>query len=601
MTSSALACGERAPIRFDRKKYFAVQSQAEIEEFLSLFHRYAYIYKPVSGGSWLSADDRWQLTDSEILKAIALAHPKYLLGSRSGTTSRVGIIDIDAGSPYHNKEKLHALIEVLTNAGLTEPALYRSSHSGGWHIYLFFEQSVPSRELQVLLEQLLRAAGFSVQKGKLEVFPNRAQNSVGYGIRLPLQSGFAWLDSQTLDIECQREGLSSSEALQRYMSDLRNFSNAPDQYEQFKRTVKEQKEAFAQIDEQLERALTAMPRAREAASELALAAVVRVFKTPPPGIDCEIWWRGRCYLESGLTGPNQRADALFCLGHYLFYGDPEHQIEPLGYGFEEERRHAIESILALKNNGHSRDLNRGRADAIAQVGRAAHWRPEHRRSSTDAPRYRKGVPIAWLRHNGNLKADTAQRIKSALDEFVAAAKPFTVKELLERAKVKSLETLYAHKALWHQIYEHLKGLPPGITDKYNAVVGAAAPQSGSQPHVYVQDMPPGRLAARAVVAALSNRTRQDNEDRQKYIDLISDRYILSWRSKAEAAMPRDIAVADARVLKTCLPILSALLMRAPDEEHQIWLQEKLQIIRSRLDELRETFAATQLPEAPATG
>jgi hypothetical protein len=42
-------------------------------------------------------------------------------------------------------------------------------------------------------------------------------------------------------------------------------------------------------------------------------------------------------------------------------------------------------------------------------------------------------------------------------------------------------------------------------------------------------------------------------------------------------------------------------MRAPDEEHQIWLQEKLQIIRSRLDELRKTFAATQLPEAPATG
>jgi hypothetical protein len=66
------------------------------------------------------------------------------------------------------------------------------------------------------------------------------------------------------------------------------------------------------------------------------------------------------------------------------------------------------------------------------------------------------------------------------------------------------------------------------------------------------------------------------------------------RSKVHAALPPDLAAANVRQLKSCAPILLALVAGAPDEEHQIWLQEQLQIIRRRLDELRESWAQSQL-------
>jgi hypothetical protein len=593
MTGLALACADSAPIRFNRKKYFVVGAESTTQTFLSLFHRYGYIYKPHGGDSWISADERWKLSDTEILKAAALAHPKYLLGTRFGKTTKIGIIDIDAGSPYHNRDKLHALVGVLTDAGLNEPVVYRSSRSGGWHLYLFFEREVPSREMQTLLETLVTGAGFSVQKGRLEIFPNRAANSLGYGIRLPLQPGFAWLDSQTLDVDCERETLSPDQAQSRFIADVENFSNSAEQYDQLKQWVNEQKEAFAQIDDQLERALL-QSRRQPARDELSLAAIIGSFGTVPPGIDSAVWCRGRTYFDHGLSGPGQRADALFCLGHYLFYGDPERRLDPLGYGYEQEREHAVKSILALKNNGKSKDINRGRGDAIEQVHRATHWRPKHRRTQSEQQRFKKGVPIAWVRHNGNMKADTAKRIKDALDKMVADARPFTVQELMEAADVKSTSTLYAHKALWHKLYEQLKSLPADISDEYNAVVGAAAPQSGSLPQVYAADMPPGRLAARRVLALLKEREHAQHGNNQSVIRLMSSAYTFSWRSNVESAMPPDLSTCEARSLISIQPILRALLMRAPDEDHQIWLQEILRNICNRLDELRGTAGTTGL-------
>jgi hypothetical protein len=109
---------------------------------------------------------------------------------------------------------------------------------------------------------------------------------------------------------------------------------------------------------------------------------------------------------------------IFSLGHYLFYGDPERQLEPPGYGYENERRHAVTSIVAAKNHGHSKDLNRGRADAVVQIDRATKWLPAHKKAA-EIHRYKKSVPIAWVRHNGNLKAKSVERIKNAVTELVA--------------------------------------------------------------------------------------------------------------------------------------------------------------------------------------
>ena len=555
-------------------------------DFLSLFHRYGYIYKPLDGDSWLSADERWRLTDTEILKAVACAHSKYLLGTRAGKTTRFVVLDIDKNSRYHNRAELHRLFNLLDDAGLAEPALYRSSFSGGWHLYIFFDQPVPTKDVHRSFVRLLHSAGFIVGKGTLEVFPNSGDSSLGCGLRLPLQPGFAWLNSYTLEIDTEREWLTPVQALEYFMFDCRHLSNSLFAYAQLKRTADERAAAQLQIADRVERALGDSTRHLQVANELAKMAVVDLFKMLPPGIDPDVWWRGRCYFESGLTGPSQRADAIFCLGHYLFYGDPERDLEALGYGYEEERRHAIERILALKNHGHSKDLNRCLPDAVAQIGRAARWLPLHKRDG-EISRYKKVVPIAWVRHNGNLKANAMVRIKAAVDHLVEAAVPFTVRELQEQAQCSS-STLYAHKALWHPIYEELKKRLKNVSDEYNVVEEAAAPQGCFLPTISLKDIPAGRLAARRVVSALKRQGECEREDCSKDIDFMSARYLQVWEEEVRRALCRPVA--DARGLKVSLAVLLSLLARSPDEEHQGWLQVEIDKLRVQLGEMRERFA-----------
>jgi hypothetical protein len=76
-------------------------------------------------------------------------------------------------------------------------------------------------------------------------------------------------------------------------------------------------------------------------------------------MNVENWHKGRTFHKDGLTGPSQRAEAIFCLGHYFFYGDPSRNLPALGYGFEEERNWAIKEYLEARHNGYSVDINRG--------------------------------------------------------------------------------------------------------------------------------------------------------------------------------------------------------------------------------------------------
>jgi len=104
----------------------------------------------------------------------------------------------------------------------------------------------------------------------------------------------------------------------------------------------------------------------------------------------------------------------------------------------------------------------------------------------------------------------------------------------------------------------------------------------------------GALGSQAGCRAACRQNRNRQPRRQKYIKSLPDRYTKSWKAKVLAAMPSDLMAADVRQLKTCAPILQALVAGAPDEEHQIWLQQQLQIIRRRLDQLRESWAQSQL-------
>lgn len=59
------------------------------------------------------------------------------------------------------------------------------------------------------------------------------------GLRLPLQSGWAWLDKDTLEVEAERYDLSATEALEKFIDELNGLANTFASYRQFKQNVQD--------------------------------------------------------------------------------------------------------------------------------------------------------------------------------------------------------------------------------------------------------------------------------------------------------------------------------------------------------------------------
>jgi len=567
-----------------------------VGEFLSLFHRFGYIYKPLAGGSWLSANEKWRLTDSEVLKAVACAHPKFFLGCRAGKATRFAVLDIDAGSPYHTKRQLDRLLAVLAGAGLSRSVLYRSSFSGGWHLYIFFDEPVASAELRRYLVELLKLHDFDLAKGSLEVFPHPGKESLGLGLRLPLQPGWAWLDRQTLEVVHDRSDLSPTAALELFIDDLNGDSNTYADFRRLKSYVEQLRSRRDAVTGGGGGPAKVVPirSTRGAHADDSFGDFVRsVFQEMPPGINPDSWYRGRLYHLSGLQAPSQRADAIFCLSHYLFYGDPSRELPALGYGYEQEREWAIREFLSRRHNGQSKDINRGRPDALSQVERSAHWRPPHRRDGEQI-KYSDKRPVAWIRENVNRKADARKRIEGALDSLKQLRRSFTTVELQEKAGC-SRRTLYDHADIWRKDYEDLaEGFFAICTDEYNAVVGAACSESTPPSTQPDQIMPPGRLAARRV--AYEVKMRAERKEAAKENEVVASRRAAEdqWRDRVEALTSESVSELTVERLKVLLVVLSGYLGTAPCEEDAVSLLRYVQELR---EELRQHMTGPVDPRA----
>jgi len=462
-----------APTRFARKQFFPSGWETCTSQFLELFHRYGYIYKPTGGGNWSSANEKWKLDDSSILKAIALQNPKYIIGTRSGRKSRYANFDIDAKSKYHTKAELDRLVETLADAGLSRSSLYRSSFSGGWHLYVFFEEAVSSTILYQQLVKLLKLSNFEVSKGTLEVFPHPGYASLGMGLRLPLQSGFAWLNKTTLEVEYEREELSATKALEFFIDCLDSDANSYSDFLGLKARVLELELSQAAtcshpIRTRLDNIVPIRNTGKLVAESEFSLFVASVFGHMPLNINPEDWHKGRSFHLQGLTEHSQRAEAAFCLGHYFFYGDPSRDLPALGYADIESREKLIEEFLTNHHNGFSKDISRGQADAIAQIGRMANWMPPHRRSG-ETQTYTATPPIAWIKENARRKANARRRIEEALATLQIRNLPFSTVEL-QKAAGCGRDTLYKHSDIWRRDYEDLaEGFFAACPDEYNAV------------------------------------------------------------------------------------------------------------------------------------
>ena len=162
----------------------------ETDTLLNLFsHRWDFIYTNHSKGlrkpQW-KTESRHSLTDRLIHQGA------HLYGVRFGPETNYAMIDIDVDSPYHPRQDefaIRRLIDSLEPIGITHNLNLSSSASGGLHLYIPFGDELPTWKVAEALDATLRASGFEIRLGTLELFPNlRTGDRLMYAAhRLPLQ------------------------------------------------------------------------------------------------------------------------------------------------------------------------------------------------------------------------------------------------------------------------------------------------------------------------------------------------------------------------------------------------------------------------------
>jgi hypothetical protein len=172
------------------------------DEFLALFsHRFDYIWAEYPN---LDAPVEWKTESRHPLSDRLLLQGSYLYGVRFGAETNYCLIDIDINSFYHPQHDPLAIARItaaLEPLGLVSYLACTSSYSGGLHLYFPFQQAQSSWQVAIAVACLLENAGFKLQPGQLEIFPNPKPYAVDGNFslfnahRLPLQIGSYLLNS----------------------------------------------------------------------------------------------------------------------------------------------------------------------------------------------------------------------------------------------------------------------------------------------------------------------------------------------------------------------------------------------------------------------
>ncbi len=248
---------------------------------------------------------------------------EIIYGARWAQESRHAVLDIDTGSKYHSAQELDRLRQNLVSVGL-RPIIYQSSESGGWHVYLFFDCWHSCDELQQTLKTWLQANDYEVQNGVLEVFPG------SNGLRLPLQSGFAWLDDCSYKVKISRENLTAHEALEMFVNDAQTFSC------DWTKAKKRIEQSLTPIDR------TTSDDAQEHQERLCTEGFDGLFNYR---LIPEKYQDGRKYWKYGLSASGQRHDAILAIEHYLWHGDESAGVPAMPGDWNDDTRYRVFSKL----------------------------------------------------------------------------------------------------------------------------------------------------------------------------------------------------------------------------------------------------------------
>jgi hypothetical protein len=363
-------------------------------------------------------------------------------GCRWGDQTKFAVLDIDAGSNYHNEISLQRIKQALCSAGFSKPKLYKSSDSEGWHLYLFFDQWADSRDVKTTLKSWLSLNSFEIKTGQLEIFPSNN------GLRFPLQNGFAWLDAQN-KIEISRSDLTTDQAIKRFVADSFEFAHNWDFCESL---IKTQIQAIEQ----------SKTNDAQDVPEISEDGFSALFSNQPALL--ELYDRGRNYWKTGLTSENQRHDAILSLGQYLWYGDEQEGLLPLsGLKRAEQRARLIGEWFQRGHNGFCEAINRGAwVEVESDIKRACYWtaRSPQKRIHQPYPLtdrlinrlvQLKTLSIEDLQNANNKREDDARgKIRRAVEQCQAIGQQIS-RQTLKAMTGCSVNTIRRHGDLWRHL------------------------------------------------------------------------------------------------------------------------------------------------------
>jgi hypothetical protein len=163
--------------------------------FLGLFpYRHDYIHAKHGFNA------EWRTNTKHALSDRLINQGAQLYGVRFGFMTEYAMLDIDDGSIYHPNHDPFAIgriMAALEPLGIVAHVPITSSYSGGLHLYLPLPTAFKTWEIATAIAVLLSSAGFILEPGHLEVFPNRKTSpEQRYAAhRLPLQAGSYLLDA----------------------------------------------------------------------------------------------------------------------------------------------------------------------------------------------------------------------------------------------------------------------------------------------------------------------------------------------------------------------------------------------------------------------
>ena len=429
---------------------------------------------PVGCRNWTTISKHFPLPDETILAAID-GKKSEIYGLKFGDETRFAVLDIDKNSQYRNALELGNLQTKLAAVGLIAKP-YRSSESGGWHLYIFFEEWANRDQVQRCLSDWLRAHGYEIRNGVLEVNPS------GMGLRLPLQPGFAWLDNEGNLIRT-REELTRNEAIASFVLDL----------EKNKRNWSEAKNRIESELEAIDRA-----RDRDALAHQKAIDTDGFEKLFSYRLIAETYEEGRRIWQEGLTKTGQRHDAIKAIEHYLWHGDEVAGVPALPATENDEARYnLILRWIEERHNGFCNHINRGKWHKVkADIKRACFWRrrSEAFKVRTPYPLTERAIEVLIARSkrtrrmwtmedlqkgNEGRLAEARRKIAEATGQLIAQGRQVTLRQLM-RMTGCHYDTLNKHADIWKVSVVSISSVSGDQSPFLDLDLGVGGPAPGSE-------------------------------------------------------------------------------------------------------------------------